>query len=79
MKKIITLVLAAMMLTLALTGCGAKKVKLTILDTEYAVEDYAICVAKENTELLDKINASIQKLKDSGKLQEIIDKYITAE
>ncbi|MCI5904680.1 MAG: transporter substrate-binding domain-containing protein, partial [Oscillospiraceae bacterium] len=52
---------------------------LKILDESFTDEEYAICVAKENTELLDKINASIQKLKDSGKLQEIIDKYITAE
>lgn len=52
---------------------------LKILDESFTDEEYAICVAKENTELLDKLNASIQKLKDSGKLQEIIDKYITAE
>lgn len=52
---------------------------LKILDESFTDEEYAICVAKENTELLDKINASIQKLKDSGRLQEIIDKYITAE
>ena len=49
---------------------------LKILDTEYVVEDYAICVAKENTELLDKINAAIADLKKSGKLDEIIGKYI---
>lgn len=52
---------------------------LVILDTEYAVEDYAICVAKENTELLNDINAAIAKLKENGKLQEIIDKYISAK
>ncbi len=52
---------------------------LKILDEAYADEEYAICVAKENTELLEKINASLAKLKESGKFQEIIDKYITAE
>ena len=49
---------------------------LHILDTEYAVEDYAIAIAKENTDLLDKINAALAELKDDGTLQSIVDKYI---
>ena len=52
---------------------------LKILDTEYAVEDYAICVNKDDNELLDKINDSITKLKEDGTLQKIIDKYISAD
>ena len=49
---------------------------LHILDTEYAVEDYAIAIAKENTDLLDKINTALAELKDDGTLQSIVDKYI---
>ncbi len=52
---------------------------LKILDEDFANEDYAIAVDKGNTELLTKINDALAKLKDSGKLQEIIDKYISAE
>ena len=52
---------------------------LKILDEDYTVEDYAIAVAKDNQELLEQVNNSLTKLKDSGKLQEIIDKYISAE
>ncbi len=52
---------------------------LTILDTEYAVEDYAIAVAKDNDELLDKINAALEKLTADGTIDEIISKYIKAE
>lgn len=52
---------------------------LKILDTEYVTEDYAICVAKENTELLDKINAALDELIKDGTVQKIIDKYISAE
>ena len=52
---------------------------LKILDTEYVTEDYAICVAKENTELLDKINKALEELIADGTVQSIIDKYITAE
>lgn len=52
---------------------------LKILDTEYAVEDYAICVAKDNDELLDKINDALAKLKEDGTLDEIINKYIPSD
>ncbi len=52
---------------------------LKILDTEYAIEDYAIAIAKDNTELLDKINAALEKLTEDGKIDEIIAKYIKAE
>lgn len=51
---------------------------LKILDTEYAVEDYAAAIAKENTELLEKFNKALAELKAEGKLDEIIKKYIPA-
>ncbi len=49
---------------------------IKILDEKFAVEDYAIAIAKDNTELLTKVNKALATLKESGKLQEIIDKYI---
>ena len=52
---------------------------LVILDTEYAVEDYAIGTAKGNTALLEAINAAMAELKADGTFQEIVDRYITAE
>ena len=52
---------------------------LKILDNEYAIEDYAICIAKGNDTLTDNINAALKKLKADGTLQAIIDKYIKAE
>ena len=45
-------------------------------DNEYAVEDYAICVKKGNTELLDKINQALAELKADGTIDGIINKYI---
>lgn len=38
-------------------------------------EKYCIAIRKGNTALVNKINASLKKLKDSGKLDEIINKY----
>lgn len=52
---------------------------LKILDTEFAVEDYAIGMAKGNTALLEAINAAMAELKADGTFQNIVDKYITAE
>lgn len=51
---------------------------LVILDTEYTVEDYAISVAKEKTELLDSINKALGEITADGTIQAILDKYIAA-
>lgn len=51
---------------------------LKILETEYAVEDYAIALAKDS-ELTEQINGAIAELVEDGTLQAIVDKYITAE
>ena len=50
---------------------------LTILDTEYAVEDYAFGVTKGNTALLDAVNGALNELIADGSVQSIIDAYIT--
>lgn len=52
---------------------------LTILDTEYVTEDYAIGLAKGNTALLDAINQALAELQEDGTVQSILDKYISAE
>lgn len=76
MKKLMTLILALAMV-LSLAACGGGKTTLKILETEYAVEDYAICVAKENEELLGKLNEALAALKADGTAQKIVDKYIS--
>ncbi|MDD6095763.1 MAG: transporter substrate-binding domain-containing protein [Clostridia bacterium] len=52
---------------------------LKILDGAYTDEDYAICVAKENTDLLDKINKALAELTEDGTVAEIVEKYIPAD
>ena len=52
---------------------------LTILETAYTEEDYAICVAKENTELLEKLNKALAELTEDGTIERIINKYIPSE
>lgn len=85
-KKLVPLVLALTML-LALASCASdngsgggssdnSSAKLKILETEYVVEEYAICIAKDNTELLDKVNAALEELTADGTVDAIITKYI---
>lgn len=57
----------------------AKNDGLKILDTEYITEDYAIGIAKDNTELYEAVNGALKELIDDGTVQGIIDKYIKAE
>ena len=51
---------------------------LKILDTEYAVEDYAIAMNKNNPELYEQVNAALEELIADGTVQAILDKYINA-
>ena len=52
---------------------------LKILDEPLTEEEYAIAIAKDNKELMEKINDALAKLEESGKLNEIMLKYIPAE
>lgn len=47
-----------------------------VLDEPFTVEEYAICVSKDKTELLENMNKAIAELKADGTLQAILDKYI---
>lgn len=49
---------------------------LKILETSYADEDYAACIKKGNTALLNAIDAAITELTADGTIQKIVDKYI---
>lgn len=49
---------------------------LKILDEPFEVEDYAICISKEKTELKEKINGALTQLKENGTLDNIVKNYI---
>ena len=51
---------------------------LTILETKYTEEDYAIAFAK-GSELTDEVNAALDELIADGTVKGIVDKYIPAE
>ena len=52
---------------------------LVILDTAYAEEDYAMCLSKDNEDLLNAINGALDELEKDGTLDAIVAKYIPAE
>ena len=51
---------------------------LKILDGEYTNEEYAICIAKDNTALLTAVNNALAELEADGTIDAIIAKYIPA-
>ena len=52
---------------------------LEILEASYVTEQYCAAVDEGNTALLEAINTALNELIDDGTVQQIMDKYITAE
>jgi ABC-type amino acid transport substrate-binding protein len=52
---------------------------LTILETPWVEEDYAIGLNKGNTALTEAVNNALNELIEDGTVQSIIDSYITAD
>ncbi len=49
---------------------------LTILEEDFAIEDYAICISKDNADLKEAMNGALNELKADGTLDQIIANYI---
>ena len=52
---------------------------LVILDTEYAVEEYAIAMSKDDEELYELVNATLEEMIADGTVAEIVGRYLSAE
>ncbi len=51
---------------------------LKILDTEYAIEEYAAAMSKDNEELYNAVNKALEELIADGTVKTIVEKYIPA-
>ena len=51
---------------------------LKILDTAYAVEEYAAAMSKDNAELYEAVNKALEELIADGTVASIVEKYIPA-
>ena len=77
MKKVLSLVLAALMLVAALgtlTSCTDADVA-KVINIALSEEEYAFAVAKDDADLLAKTNAFMAKIKANGKFDEICNNY----
>lgn len=54
------------------SDAGLTAVELMYADGSDTTEEYAICVQKGNTELLDSINATLQRLMDEGAIDQFV-------
>ena len=52
---------------------------LTIVNDNFAAEEYAIAVRKGNTELLDSINATISRIKADGTYENLINAFMPVD
>lgn len=49
---------------------------IKLLEEAFTEEEYAIAIAKDNEELLEKVNTALNELKEEGEFQKVVDKYI---
>ena len=61
MKKFLALALAALMAVLTLASCSESAATVKVIDIPLSEESYAFAVSKEDTELLAKVNAALDK------------------
>lgn len=84
MKKLVTILLAAGMLTAMLAGCGSGgdsgsggggKKAAKVIDIALTNEEYAFGVDKTQPELLESVNAFIEEITGNGEFDEICNHY----
>lgn len=75
MKKIVSVLLALVMVIGCFAGCTGSSEKVKVININLTEEEYAFGVDKNQPELLTKVNAFIEKIKNDGTFDEICDKY----
>ena len=78
MKKIISLIIASLMLVSLCCGfasCDKGVAGVKVIDIKLTDEEYAFAVQKGDTELLASLNEFMAEIKANGKFDEIINKY----
>ena len=74
MKKVFALILAAAMLALCLASCGGKQT-VKVIDINLTEVEYAYGVDKAQPELLEKVNAFIDKIMKDGTFNKVCNNY----
>ncbi len=82
MKRIITLVLATVLVAVCFTACSAKAAQVKVYkEYDLTAEKYAFAISKENAELKQQANSLLSELTANGELEKIINSFFdgTAE
>ena len=73
MKKLIALALSVVLALGAFAGCGSKEATTAkVIEIDLTSEEYAFGVDKTQPELLEKVNAFINKIKTDTKVKTIV-------
>ena len=75
MKKIVSLLIVAVMLATMLCSCGSTADKVKVIDIALSEESYAFCVGKEDATLLSKVNEYLTQIKNDGTFDAICNNY----
>ena len=75
MKKVLSLIIATAMLAVCLASCGGKSVGVKVIDIDLTAEEYAYGIDKAQPELLEKVNAFIDKIMSDGTFDKICNNY----
>ena len=75
MKKLVALLLAAVLTIGSFAACGGEKLTAEVIEIELTSEDYAFGVDKTQPQLLADVNAFIEKIMVDGTFEEICNKY----
>lgn len=74
MKRIVSLVIAVLLVAVMVISCGGKS-GVKVIDIALSEESYAFAVSQGDAELLAKVNEYLAKIKADGTFDGICDKY----
>lgn len=75
MKKILSVLLAAVMLAMCFAGCGKGSKGVKVISIDLTDEEYAFGVDKDQPELLNKTNEFIAQIMKDGTFEKICNNY----
>lgn len=75
MKKIIAILLVAVMAIACLVSCNSDTKGVKVIDIKLTDEEYAFAVQKGDTELLNSLNDFMSEIRQNGEFDKIIAKY----
>ena len=77
MKRVIILLLTVILVISS--GCGIEAERVKIINVPLTQESYAFAIAKENNEIKNAVNGYLNKIKENGELEAIINSFFNGK